>query len=51
MTRQERDELTRELTDLRRLVDQLAELSTRVHQAADKAIEALYEGVPSNGHQ
>lgn len=50
MTRQEHEELERELTDLRRLVDQLGELSSRVHEAADKAIRALNEGVVS-GHQ
>ena len=50
MTRVEREELTRELSELRHLVDQLGELSTRVHAAADKAIQALNEGAVS-GHQ
>lgn len=50
MTREEQEELTRELTELRRLVDQLGALSSRVHAAADRAIQALNEGV-ANGHQ
>lgn len=50
MTRHEAAELSRELTELRRLVDQLGELSIRVHAAADKAIEALNER-PVHGHQ
>lgn len=50
MTRQEQEELSRELIELRRLVDQLGALSVRVHAAADKAIRALNEGVV-NGHQ
>lgn len=50
MTRREAEELTRELTELRRLVNQLAELTVRVHTAADKAIEALNER-PVHGHQ
>lgn len=45
MTRHEQEELARELTELRHLVDQLGELSNRVHAAADKAIQALNEGV------
>jgi hypothetical protein len=50
MTRREGDELTRELAELRRLVDQLGALSERVHTAADRAIEALNEGAV-HGHQ
>jgi hypothetical protein len=51
MTRQEQDELARELRELRRVADQLDVLVTRVHAAADNAIRALNEGVASNGHQ
>lgn len=50
MTKAESEELTRELTELRRLVNQLSELSVRVHAAADSAIRALNEGAV-NGHQ
>lgn len=50
MTRREQEELSRELIELRRLVDQLGVLSNRVHQAADKAIQALNEGVANGQH-
>lgn len=50
MSRREEEELTRELAELRRLVDELGALSIRVHTAADAAIQALNEGVP-HGHQ
>lgn len=48
--RHDTEELSRELVELRRLVNQLGELSERVHAAADKAIEALNER-PAHGHQ
>ena len=51
MTRAEAEELSRELEDLRRMVEQLGELSSRVHAAADRAIQALNEGTPTSGHQ
>ena len=41
MTDEELAELTQELKDLRRLVYQHGQLSTRVHVAADRAIQAL----------
>lgn len=48
--RPEDEELTRELSELRRLVNELGALSARVHTAADNAIRALNEGVVPNGH-
>lgn len=51
MSRHEQEELSRELTELRRLVDQLGALSVRVHTAADNAIRALNEGVPNGQHR
>lgn len=48
MSKEERLELTRELTDLRLLVAQLADMSERVERAADNAIQALEREAPKD---